>query len=461
MHNLNKFFSTNGFNLQDFEDSYETRESLPIIPVSSSNIIHENVYKNTEIAGYYMSKFKFKLYPYQEEGVTFLKKTKKNVLADDMGLGKTLQAIKAMDELLKELNICRCLVVAPRSLVYNWYNEINKYNPATPVSIVNTSSSNSSSIWSSIKNRSLVTIISYEELKRSSQFLENMYDLVIFDEAHKLRNNYSLVTKAAKRINSEYCWMLTGTPFEKSVTDYNTIFSILHPNIFDSKSKNIHTSKILSSKYILRRTKDQVLNELPGIIERDVKIELTKSQLEEYSIEERKANSLSQLQKLLRICDISSKGDSSKINESIEIIKKISSNNEKVVIFSYTLGVLDALAKELASERISYSYIKGELTLQERNYEIEKFKKNNTVLLASLMVGSEGLNLTEANNVIFLNKWWNPSNNEQARDRVNRIGQTKLSIIYSLSNYGTVEDKIEDIIKIKKISRKSLYEGKA
>jgi SNF2 family DNA or RNA helicase len=204
--------------------------------------------------------------------------------------------------------------------------------------------------------------------------------------------------------------------------------------------------------YFLRRTKLEVLSQLPPVIERVEVIELTDEQRKNYDRTSRSGsftNHLAQFSKLREICDYDEiSGESSKIERIIELVSDIAISKEKVVIFSYTLTPLIVLSEKLRQLSINFRILKGDQPIEVRKEVIDCFKKESevVVLLASTKVAAEGLNLTEANNVIFVNKWWNPSSNLQARDRVVRIGQEKVVQVISFKTSRTLEEALEKIL---------------
>ena len=212
--------------------------------------------------------------------------------------------------------------------------------------------------------------------------------------------------------------------------------------------------------YILRRTKDQVQKDLPPVLESKEVLELLPVQRRRYREALRNsrfggaAEILQLINELRTICDYDPvTGESAKIDRIIELLENIADADEKAVVFSYFLKPLNLLRSGLAAATASVGTLKltGEMDNATREGQLERFKadSSSTALLASTRVGGEGLTLTEANHVIFINEWWNPSSNLQARDRVVRIGQTRTVQVYSFRCRGTIEETLDRILETK------------
>jgi SNF2 family DNA or RNA helicase len=395
------------------------------------------------------------LYAYQREGVAWLLNHKRGILADDMGLGKTYQAISAARRLIRAGRINWGLIVVPKSLVINWLDELNRWAPELKVTNVNRSDINQEGGWLKIIGSNHLIVTTYETLRGDiNNILSQPPDLIIADEAHRLRKRDSLTFQSFRTIQSKYLWALTGTPLERSSEDLVVIMSLIEPRQFAMNDQALHRTSLQARArpYFLRRTKLEVLEQLPAVIERIEVIDLTEEQRKTYDRTSRSGtycNHLARFGKLREICDFDEiSGESSKIDRIMEIVADISSTREKAVIFSFTLAPLNVLAKKLKDQKIKFEFIRGELSVDDRKNVIDEFKGNPevVVLLASTKVAAEGLTLTEANNVIFVNKWWNPSSNLQARDRVVRIGQKKVVQVISFKTKKTLEESLERIL---------------
>ena len=211
---------------------------------------------------------------------------------------------------------------------------------------------------------------------------------------------------------------------------------------------------------MLRRLKQDVLNELPDVIDTKELVELTARQRRAYSsarsrpLSKDVSDVLQRLTLLRSICDVDPRsGSSSKLDRVVEILQSVREAEEKAVVFSYLLQPLDVLAQRLnrGEPHLAVVILTGALSIDERERALRKFKSDEsiTALLCSSRVGGEGLTLTEANHVIFINEWWNPSANAQARDRVVRLGQERIVHVHRFRCRGTIEESLEKILNRK------------
>ncbi len=400
---------------------------------------------------------------FQTKGISWLKHGKSKILADDMGLGKTLQAISASAELIREKKITNVLIICPTALCSNWAFEINKWLPNFSVIQINNAGKAKNDIWNKLYNFSHFMITNYEQLRKMPEILEkNSIDLIIADEAHKIRKGSSEIYNSISKLTYSRFWALSGTPIEKDEDDVAHLLKIIDPelNLPVLKKLDTFSLKVTLKDYLLRRMKADVLDELVEIEEIRHEIDLSDNQKKSYErilqseeIKNRK-QSLKIFSSLKAICDLdSSSNSSSKIEYVEELSEKIFERGEKCVIFSFWLDPLYRLNEILDKKfgRNSNRLFIGSLDSKERENVLSDFKnsKDCFILLCSGKLGSEGLNLTEANHVIFFNKWWNPSNNDQARDRIYRIGQEKKCFIHSLITLNTIEGRVNEILSEK------------
>ena len=356
---------------------------------------------------------------YQKDGIEWLTKNNVAILADDMGLGKTVQAIKALDQHFRDGELSKCIIVCPVSLIKNWENELQKWAPHLYHNRF-TSKTTDTELIKLLAN-SHVLITNYENLRNEHKFLKNYdFDIMILDEAHRIRKFSSQVSKEVFKFKKNKLWALTGTPIENNISDFLTLIGHLTGNEINKTEKNrslLYLQEQLKP-YVLRRLKSQVLKELPPVSEIDFPVELEEFQRESYNLVwDKRQEILSQegsyfsvLSKLREICDGDVQYDqNSKAKIVGELVKNIKENNKKVIIFSYYLKPLEAVAGYLKSQKIDFVKFFNVDTL-EREIGIQEFKdnKDKVAFVASSRIASEGLTLTEANNVIFLNRWWNP-----------------------------------------------------
>lgn len=403
------------------------------------------------------------LYAYQRQGVAWLLTHKRALLADDMGLGKTLQAIAAFRRLIRHGRVGWGLVVAPRTLVANWVAEFNRWAPELAVREVLPVGRAREHTWRRTVRRAHVLVTSYEQFREPPEPLLSVPpDVVIADEAHRLRRREALATRGFRSISVDRLWALSGTPVERDAEDLAVVMSLVDPRRFSVADRELHTTELRARArpYVLRRSKSGVLSELPKVIEREECLELHGAQRKSYRLaiseHAKKGPSgsfLALFNRLRSICDIDpATGASCKLDRITEILGQIREDGEKAVVFSYLLEPIHELSRRLMGGGDGATVtISGEMALGEREEKIHRFRNEleTSFLLASSRVASEGLTLTEANHVLFINRWWNPSSNLQARDRVVRIGQERPVFVYTFVCHGTVEDRLEEILRAK------------
>ncbi|MGL5327768.1 MAG: SNF2 helicase associated domain-containing protein [Peptostreptococcaceae bacterium] len=394
------------------------------------------------------------------------------ILADEMGLGKTLQTITFL--LSKCCSDSKSLIITPTSLIYNWKNEFETFAPSMKVLLIHGNKKEREKAFEEIDNYDVI-ITTYGTLRNDlDNYNKITFDYCIIDEAQNIKNPVALSTEAVKSIKSKVRFALTGTPIENNLLELWSIFDFVMPgylynkikfqNLFVYNDNNSHNLKKLIKPFILRRTKSEVMKELPDKIEKKFFVELNKEQRKVYSayvsdlnekmkdkdIKKDKIIIFSYLTKLRQIClDPSIIVDnynkrSSKIDTSIEIIKDYIDNNHKILLFSQFTSVLKNLGSELSKNNISYSYIDGQTKASDRLDLVNKFNESNDnkVFLISLKAGGTGLNLTSADVVIHFDPWWNPSVENQASDRAHRFGQKNSVEVIKLIAKGTIEEKI-------------------
>ena len=419
----------------------------------------------------YMNDNDSELKNFQIKGVDWLVNNKIGILADDMGLGKTVQSIFALKKLFKQGEVDKALIVAPVALIDNWILEFKKWGEEFVVNRVSPSPQNVFSEWADKYENSHILITNYEQLRNTNKIIETLnFDVLITDEAHKIRKLSSGVTKGVQRINRSYFWGLTGTPVENNPQDLITLLNHVDPLKF-SKLKEETDLIFLRDRarpYVLRRTKVDMLKELPDVFEVKQEISLTTTQQKKYDqiwnermhITNEKGSYFATLNMLRDVCD-HFEGSSSKAEKACEIINQNIEKEEKTIVFSYYKSVLKILEDILIDKSINFTTIYGSDTNEERTKNLNNFKSqsNIPVILLSARIAGEGLTITEANNVIFLNEWWNPSNNNQAKDRVIRIGQERNVNITTFYAKGTIEERLKEILETKAELYENLIDG--
>ena len=395
------------------------------------------------------------------------------ILADEMGLGKTIQTIA----FLLSNKDKKSIVITPTALIYNWKNELEKFAPTLKVGLLHAAKSEREKILDNIDNYDVI-LTTYTTYKNDIDKYKNInFDYCIIDEAQNIKNPDAIITKAIKNVNAKVKFALTGTPIENNLMELWSIFDFIMPgylynkskfkSIFVNNDKNIIELKNLIKPFILRRTKKEVITELPDKIEQKIIIDLEKEHKRAYKgyvnlitrkIKENNQDNItvfSYLTKLRQLClspELMVKnyqGKNSKLDVLINIIND--SSDEKILVFSQFTKVLEVIGKRLNEENISYSYLDGKTSAKDRVKLVEEFNTNNNkVFLISLKAGGTGLNLTSANIVVHFDPWWNPAVEDQASDRAHRIGQKNVVNVIKLIAKGTAEERVINLQETKK-----------
>lgn len=414
---------------------------------------------------------------YQVSGFEFFKTLSDyqfgGILADEMGLGKTIQTIA----FLLSNKDKKSIVITPTALIYNWKNELEKFAPTLKVGLLHAAKSERGKILDNIDNYDVI-LTTYTTYKNDIDKYKNInFDYCIIDEAQNIKNPDAIITKAIKNVNAKVRFALTGTPIENNLMELWSIFDFIMPgylynkskfkSIFVNNDKNIIELKNLIKPFILRRTKKEVITELPDKIEQKIIIDLEKEHKRAYKgyvnlitrkIKENNQDNItvfSYLTKLRQLClspELMVKnyqGKNSKLDVLINIIND--SSDEKILVFSQFTKVLEVIGKRLNEENISYSYLDGKTSAKDRVKLVEEFNTNNNkVFLISLKAGGTGLNLTSANIVVHFDPWWNPAVEDQASDRAHRIGQKNVVNVIKLIAKGTAEERVINLQETKK-----------
>ncbi|MEG1143328.1 MAG: SNF2 helicase associated domain-containing protein [Bacilli bacterium] len=444
---------------------------------------------------------------YQKEAVKWLYNIYKTglggVLADEMGLGKSIESLYFIKEVLKEDTNAKFLIVCPKSLVYNWENEIQKFTKNITYKTLSDNKINRRSFLENIKllNKTSILITTYAMLREDIEYYKNISFAAMFiDEAQNIKNPNALITESVKEINAKTKYALTGTPVENSCVELWSIFDYAMPGFlasqksFERKYKvkefDEETNELLSNlntlvrPFILRRKKKDVLKDLPLKQENNIFIDLNESQKKLYAVEIKRANKqldeiieeggvskarfliLKLLTKLRQLC-IDPRilfenydGGSTKMDELIKIVKELIENEHKILLFSSYKTALNLVKEEFDKESITYYTIDGSVSAKKRMEMATSFNKDNTnVFLIMLKSGGTGLNLVGADTVIHLDMWWNPQAENQATDRAHRIGQKNNVQVIKLICKGTIEEKILKLQEKKKVLSDKLLES--
>ena len=425
---------------------------------------------------------------YQKEGFKWLNELSElgfgGILADDMGLGKTIQVITFV--LSKRSK--KTLIITPTSVLYNWKDEFERFAPNVRVGLVHGTKAQRDRMLSEIKKYD-VLIITYGTLKNDENEYEKLqFDYCIIDEGQNIKNPTSKTTLSVKKINSKCNFALTGTPIENNLMELWSIFDFVMPGFLFTKerfkakfiqNKNTEELKSLITPFILRRVKEDVLDELPEKIEKKYLVDMTTKQKSIYKsyvkeIKEKlksskgNINMLTFITKLREVCLDPSlimddyNGGSGKINALMELLDNYIDGNKKILVFSQFTSALKNIEKNLEEVGINYIYLDGSIGSKERGELVKKFNEDPliSVFLISLKAGGVGLNLTSASVVIHFDPWWNPAIENQATDRAHRFGQKNVVEVIKLISKDTIEEKILLLQEDKKELIESLMDEK-
>ncbi len=429
--------------------------------------------------------FRGELRPYQREGVGWLKFLEDfrfgGCLADDMGLGKTIQMLAFLEARRKRAEKKRpTLVVVPKSLLFNWQQEAEKFTP--DMKVLEYTGLERAKLRTDFEKYHLI-LTTYGTLRRDVLILKDVeFDYVVLDEAQAIKNAGSQVAKATRVLQAQHRIALSGTPIENHLGDLCSIFDFLNPGMLGRSSvfrlhaadpTDTETRRVLASglkPLILRRTKQSVASELPEKLEQTIYCEMGEEQQRLYNeLRDHYRDSLlgmvaeqgmarvkmHVLEALLRLrqaachpalLDRATADDSSaKLDALCPQLEEILEEGHKALVFSQFTSMLSIVKKHLDHRNITYEYLDGQT--RDRKERVERFQTDDKcgVFLISLKAGGLGLNLTAADYVFILDPWWNPAVETQAIDRAHRVGQTRPVFAYRLICKGTVEEKIADL----------------
>lgn len=420
--------------------------------------------------------FPFRPFPYQFEGIAFLYPRYAALLADEMGLGKTMQTISTMRLLLRAGEVRNVLLICPKPLVNNWQREFTAWAPEIPILAIEGDQAKRRWQWSVCDVA--VKIANYELLQRDRELLEDpqmRFDLVVLDEAQRIKNIDNTTSQIVRRLHRRRSWALTGTPIENRPDDLVGIFEYLAPGYLSTSMKP-HRLGELASEYVLRRTKDKVLTDMPPKMIRDEFIELSPAQLDSYRLAEDKGvlrlSSMGEeltiqhvfelVLRLKQICNFDPlTGDSSKVDRIVAELEEVAASGQKALIFSQWVDSLEELAKRLA--HLNPLEYHGRVPHHQRAGIIDRFKaeKKHSVILMSYGAGGVGLNLQFATYVFLFDRWWNPAIEDQAINRAHRIGAAGPVTVTRFIAADTVEERIDRVLSEKRELFASIFSDDA
>lgn len=428
--------------------------------------------------------FRGELRPYQRQALGWFRFLREyglgGCLADDMGLGKTVQVLAMLEELRDEPGRRGgSLVVAPRSVVYNWIREAERFSPR--LRVLEYTGGERSELLQTLGDHDLV-VTSYGVLRRDAIELgEHEFDYVILDEAQSVKNPSSKTSKCARLLRARHRLALTGTPIENHIFDLWSLFEFLNPGMLgsstafhrlldpagDEVSDERRTLAQALRPFLLRRTKAQVATELPERTEQTLFCAMGSEQQAVYDEllgyyrssllarvdrEGLASSKMHVLEALLRLrqaaCDprlidpLFAHEASAKLDLLVPHLQEIVEEGHKALVFSQFTSFLALVRQRLDRESVAYEYLDGRT--RQREVHVDRFQNDPDcrVFLISLKAGGLGLNLTAAEYVFILDPWWNPAVEAQAIDRAHRIGQERHVFAYRMICRNTVEEKI-------------------
>ncbi len=437
-----------------------------------------------------------KLFPYQQKGILFAAKAGRSLIADEMGLGKTIQAIGVAELMKEQTGISSVLIVCPTSLKYQWKSEIQRFTSGTAQVIEGLPHIR----YSQYKSDAFFKIVSYHALSNDLESINQVeFDLVILDEAQRIKNWKTKIAQSVKKIRSPYALVLTGTPLENKLEELYSIVQFVDPfklgpyyqflDHYQVKNEtgrvvgynHLHEILQLLSDIMLRRTKKEVMSQLPERMDKNLFVSMTAEQMDLHTefgdivaklvhkwrkmgfLNEKDRQRLMINLNLMRmVCDSTYILDQktcydTKIGELMNILEEyLDGNDEKVVVFSQWERMTRLVARELDEKNIGYRYLNGNVPSRNRKELFDHFNNDRSCrIFLSTDAGSTGLNLQTASMIINLDIPWNPAVLEQRIGRVHRFGQkNKVSVINFVST-GTIEHRMIGVLNFKSM----LFDG--
>jgi len=445
------------------------------------------------------STFQAELRDYQMEGFSWLARLAHwgvgACLADQMGLGKTVQALAVI---LMRANEGPTLIVAPTSVCINWVSEAQRFAPT--LNIVQFGGSDRQQLLNSLQPFDMLVcsygLLQQEEVSKMLSLVQ--WQTIVLDEAQAIKNLTTKRSQAAMNLKGGFKLITTGTPIENHLSELWNLFRFINPGLLgslDSFNQRFaipieryqdqqarQRLKKLLQPFLLRRTKTQVLAELPSRTEILLHVDLSQEEMAFYEALRRQALAklsasdavagtkhlqvLAEIMRLRRACCNSrlvmpdSQLPSAKMQLFSEVLGELLDNHHKALVFSQFVDHLHIIRNYLDERQIHYQYLDGSTPAAERKKRVDAFQSGEgDVFLISLKAGGTGLNLTAADYVIHMDPWWNPAVEDQASDRAHRIGQQRPVTIYRLVAKATIEDKIVDLHHHKRDLADSLLEG--
>ncbi|MGO2645076.1 MAG: DEAD/DEAH box helicase [Lactococcus cremoris] len=430
---------------------------------------------------------KASLRSYQETGVRWMSMLSHynlgGILADDMGLGKTVQAITfILSDLKKDESV---LITAPASLTYNWASEFEKFTDEIDFVVID---GNKADRTKEIQENHQIYITSYGSfLKDFEDYQDKKLNYLLLDEAQVVKNYSSKTNKSLSALNVEHTFALSGTPLENRIEEIWAIFQVVMPGFLPKREKfNKMEPSVISrliQPFIMRRKKEDVLEELPDKMEITVynqladdqkviylaQLELMQKQVLEMdnaALSRSRIEILAGITRLRQICNTPAlfmddyKGSSGKLERLRELLAQIKDSGHRPLIFSQFTKVFPHIEKLMEEQEMTAYKLTGSTPIKDRLSMVQAFNAGSRdAFLVSLKAGGVGLNLTSADVVILVDLWWNPAVEEQAIARAHRMGQKNTVEVIRLITQGTIEEKIMEIQERKKDLIANVLEG--
>ena len=414
-------------------------------------------------------------------------------LADDMGLGKTVQTIAFM---LHTADQGPTLVAAPASVVLNWQRELLRFAPSLRVQVLNTATDRKGRIEQAVAGDVILTTYGLF-VTEDEALCAKEWNTVCLDEAHVIKNRQTKTSAVVMKLKAAHRIILTGTPVQNHLGELWNLFQFANPGLLgsheqfrqkyivpieqqDNKERSRQLKRIVSP-FMLRRTKQEVIEELPDKTEINIPVELSDEELAVYEVIRRRAkqmledeqsasgvsvNTLAEITRLRQaacsaeLVEKNWKGECSKINALSDLLQEIVDGGNAVLIFSQFTSFLALVRQCLDKQKQPYLYLDGSVPVRQRDQLVQQFQHGDCpVFLISLKAGGLGLNLTGANYVIHLDPWWNPAIEQQATDRAYRLGQRQNVTVYHLISQHTIEEKILRLHQTKRNLADAMLEG--
>ena len=408
----------------------------------------------------------FEPFPYQYEGIGWLFSKSSALLADEMGLGKTMQTITAIRLLVRSGQARRVLLVCPKPLLPNWQREFRTWAEELPFVVVEGDGERRKLTWT--MPGVPVLIANYESLVRDfAAFGEGefpKFDLIVLDEAQRIKNRTSRTAVTARALPRRRSWALTGTPIENRPEELGALYEFLEV-VPPNATPDLRQLQSLAKQFILRRTKNLVMKDMPPRLDRDAYLELLPAQKSAYEMAEKEGviqlNELGDsisvqhvFELVLRLKQITNfdplTGESAKLERLEADMEEIAASGGKAILFSQWTKVIDWLAKPM--EKYGALIYHGGVPNKQREPILAKFKEdpNAHILMMSYGTGAVGLNLQFAGYVFLFDRWWNPAIEDQAINRAHRIGCKSQVIVTRFISKDTIEERIDKVLTEKR-----------